>query len=67
MAREKKRKYRVVWSQTYTCSKVVEARSENEAQRLAYESMDAEEPDTKELDSTHDWSVVAEDELNPPE
>ena len=29
--------------------------------------MDAGEPDTKELDSTHDWGVIADDELNPPE
>jgi hypothetical protein len=56
--------YRVVWSETFTCSKVVEAESEEEAQELCY---DIDEPDTREFESYHDWSVVEEDELNPEE
>lgn len=59
-----KQKFRVVWNETYVCSKVVEAENEAEAQEMCY---DTDEPDTKEFESYHDWSVIAEDELNPTE
>lgn len=67
MARAEKRRFRVVWSETYNCSKVVVAASREEALSLAYESSDEGTEDKKELDSTHDWGVIADDELNPPE
>lgn len=57
-------KIRVIWTETYTCSKVVEAETEDEAMELCY---DTNTPDTKEFEGTSDWSAIAEDELNPNE
>lgn len=58
------KKFRVCWNETFVCSKVVEAKSEAEAQEMCY---DCDDPDTRQFESYHDWSVIAEDELNPNE
>lgn len=59
-----KKKYRVIWNETFVCSKVVEAGSEEEAQEMCY---DIDDPDTREFEGYHDWGVIEEDELDPPE
>ena len=55
-------KFRVVWDETYTCSKVVEAETEAEAMEMCYNE---DCPDTKNLSHHHDFSVIRESELNP--
>lgn len=55
-------KFRVVWDETYNCSKVVEAETEAEAMEKCYND---DHPDTREFSHHHDFSVIRESELNP--
>ena len=59
-----KKKFRVCWNETFVCSKVVEAESEHEALEMCH---DIDNPDTREFESYHDWSVIEEGKLNPQE
>ena len=58
------KKYRVIWTEKYACSKMVEAESKEEAIDKCY---DLDESDTREFEGTSDWSVIEESELNPEE
>lgn len=51
----KKHAYRVIWTESFTCSKIVEAESEEKAKLMCY---DIDDPDTRDFDGYSEWGCV---------
>ena len=51
----KKHAYRVIWTESFTCSKIVEAESEEKAKLMCY---DIDDPDTRDFEGYSEWGCV---------